>query len=152
MALAEPDANDSLQQLEEQYATACTALAQKKAGAEEPSKIQSRMQIVRDRLVGIANVIAERESALNALRAEIAIVQAEQSQRTQARMIVEEKNAVEQTVAGMEASLRDLNDAATRFANGLQFLRSRQYLSEANKHLAFDNAQSLERRLHGVRG
>lgn len=145
------DANDSLQLLEEQYADACTKLAQKQGGAEEPSKIQARTQVLRDRLVGIKNVIAERESTLNALRAEIATLHAEQSQRAQARNIAEERQTVETLVADAEQALNDLNNAATRFANGLRAIRERQYVSEGTRHFGFDKAFALQRIAAGQR-
>jgi chromosome segregation ATPase len=145
------DANDGLQQLEEEYAKACTALAQKKGGVEEPSKIQGRMQVLKDRLVGITNVITERESALNALRAEIANLHAEQSQRTQARLVVEEKEQTDALITDAEQALTTRDGAAKRFFTAIIALRSRRYVGELARRAAFDAAQSLERRGAGMR-
>jgi chromosome segregation ATPase len=144
------DANDGLQQLEEEYAKACTALAQKKGGADEPSKIQSRMQILRDRLVGIQNVIAERERTLNGLRAEIATLHAEQSQRAQARRIEDEAQLTAQRIAKAEKALSDKTEAERVLVVTVIELRSHVYLGEMNRRQAMDAAQGLSRRSNGM--
>jgi chromosome segregation ATPase len=144
------DANDGLQQLEEEYAKACTALAQKKGGADEPSKIQSRMQILRDRLVGIQNVIGERERTLNGLRAEIATLHAEQSQRAQARRIEAEAELTALRIAKAEKALADRDQAVKVFLEAVLQLRSHAYLTETSRRLAMDSAQSLTRRSNGM--
>lgn len=146
----ERECNGLLTELRQSYIEAAGLKVQGKSSPVDA--LTKRIDDLKEKSIGFAHVITTKRQQLADLQARMQPLNAEQSQRAQARMIVEEKSAVEQTVASMEQSLADLNRAATSFANGLQSLRSRQYLSETNKHLAFDNAATLERRIHGLRG
>jgi hypothetical protein len=145
------DSNDALEQLREAHSRACTALAEGKGSADEPGKIEDRMRVVRARLVGIENVISERQTALEGLKMEIGQLHGEQTRRAQQRALVEEQQQTEDLIAEAEKALTTRDDAARRFLAAIVALRARAYTGEQARRIAADSAQSLERRAAGMR-
>jgi hypothetical protein len=144
-------ASEFLSELRAQHAETCADAVLGKASQGAVNKIAGQIVDVENKVIGIEKIVAVKRNELSESQAALQPLQIEQTRLAQARMIAEERDATEQLIAATDRALADLNTAATKFADGINSLRQRRYIGEANKHTAFDAAQSLERRGAGMR-
>ena len=145
----ERECNSLLASLRAQYVEAAGLKVQGKSAPVD--KLASQIETLKEQSIGFAHVIGVKREQLGDLQSRLQPLHVEQSQRAQARMIAEEKAAIEKMVKETDQALADLNAAAQKFANGVTAIRQHVYINEANKHYGFDEAFRLQRLSQGQR-
>jgi chromosome segregation ATPase len=145
----ERECNSLLAELRHSY---IEAAGQKVMGRASPvDKLASQIETLKEQSIGFAHVIGVKREILSDLQSRLQPLHAEQTRLQRAREIAEERAAVEKVAGDAAQALNDLDAVAARFGSLLSSLRQRQYTDESSKHLAFDAAFALERRVHGQR-
>jgi len=145
----ERECNSLLAELRAQYIEAAGLKVQGKSSPVDT--LAKRIEDLKEKSIGFAHVVATKREQLSDLQSRLQPLRDEQTRLARAREIAEERAAVEKVAGDAAQALNDLDAVAARFGNLLSSLRQRQYTDESNKHLAFDAAFALERRVHGQR-
>jgi chromosome segregation ATPase len=143
------EANSLLVELQSSYAEAAAEIVQGRRAPTE--KLAKQIDDLREQLLGFGRVITTKREQLSDLQARLQPLQVEKTRIVRGRLVEEERIAVASLVAQTESALVDLNALALKFGNGVHQLRATKYIDESNRRVAFDAAQSLERRGAGMR-
>ena len=141
--------NDKLADLQARRAAECedSALGKK----ADPSKFDSAIRTATDRVTGLTAVRRTRERAVADAKANYFNATAEEGRVAGEKAVEAETASTQRLIGEIEDAIEARNRATRTIQTGIEQLRRKKYLLEANRRIGVDSAQRLERLSVGMR-
>jgi hypothetical protein len=141
--------SDKLADLQAQRTSECELLALGRRAV--PSKFDAAVHATQDKLAGLGAAKRTRERGVADARATFYNVDAELARLNQQKLIDAETRETAALIETTRLAIQKRDDLERAILDGITGLRSRKYLLEANRRIAFDAAQALQRISVGMR-